>query len=323
MGKQCLKCGYERQANDLAPEYECPKCGAIYSKVEAALRRDKGVVSDTNINLNSSASPTVVYGILLLALPVISTLLIWFWIGSMNMLQSPGQALAMVGVFTIAGTALIAAIEASQVGMVSDRKKGTYSPLAWFFIVLLIWIIGYPAYLYKRRKYGLTNFLLIGMVVAIVFVGSQFLMGLAIDKRIEEVRGTLGQFSLEDTEKNVTDSQERIPESKFATANVAGVSQAVPDLASTALAENWQNPWSSEKGSAAQRCAKTFDNFQMQAVCMQNEQNGYNKMQSNFGLPSSVAQQAKVRCARTFDDFQMQAVCMQNEKNGYDKMQAN
>jgi len=36
MGKQCLKCGYVRQAEDTAPEYECPKCGVIYAKAEAA-----------------------------------------------------------------------------------------------------------------------------------------------------------------------------------------------------------------------------------------------------------------------------------------------
>ena len=38
MGQKCLKCGYERQASDMAPDYECPKCGAIYAKVESALR---------------------------------------------------------------------------------------------------------------------------------------------------------------------------------------------------------------------------------------------------------------------------------------------
>jgi uncharacterized membrane protein YvbJ len=35
MGKKCLKCGYERQASDVAPDYECPQCGGIYLKVEA------------------------------------------------------------------------------------------------------------------------------------------------------------------------------------------------------------------------------------------------------------------------------------------------
>lgn len=85
-------------------------------------------------------------------------------------------------------------------------------------------------------------------------------------------------------------------------------------------AGNWQSSWASEKGAAASRCAKTFDDYQLQAVCMDNEKEGYDKMQDNFGLPASEAQKAKIRCARTFDDFQLQAVCMQNEKDGYDKM---
>lgn len=38
MAKKCRKCGYERKATDVAPTYECPKCGAIYAKVEAAMK---------------------------------------------------------------------------------------------------------------------------------------------------------------------------------------------------------------------------------------------------------------------------------------------
>lgn len=39
MGTVCKKCGYERKPTDTAPDYECPKCGAIYAKVDAFLRR--------------------------------------------------------------------------------------------------------------------------------------------------------------------------------------------------------------------------------------------------------------------------------------------
>lgn len=34
-GKRCLKCDYVRTDRETAPSYECPKCGAIYAKVEA------------------------------------------------------------------------------------------------------------------------------------------------------------------------------------------------------------------------------------------------------------------------------------------------
>ena len=37
--KKCQKCGYRREeADSNAPDYACPKCGAVYAKVEAALR---------------------------------------------------------------------------------------------------------------------------------------------------------------------------------------------------------------------------------------------------------------------------------------------
>jgi len=41
MSIKCLKCGYQRKPGDLAPDYECPNCGAIYIKVEAALKKQK------------------------------------------------------------------------------------------------------------------------------------------------------------------------------------------------------------------------------------------------------------------------------------------
>lgn len=34
--RQCLKCGYVRDSADPAPDYACPKCGAVYAKLEAA-----------------------------------------------------------------------------------------------------------------------------------------------------------------------------------------------------------------------------------------------------------------------------------------------
>lgn len=92
-------------------------------------------------------------------------------------------------------------------------------------------------------------------------------------------------------------------------------------LSSAVQAGNWQNSWSVEKKQSAKYCAQLFDNYQLQAVCMDNERNGYQAMQGNFGFSSMQAQQAKQRCAQIFEAFQLQAVCMQNEKNGFDAMQ--
>jgi hypothetical protein len=89
-----------------------------------------------------------------------------------------------------------------------------------------------------------------------------------------------------------------------------------------AFAGEWEKPWSSVKGAAKQRCERIVQNFQLQAICMQQEKDGYDKMKGNFGLPSAVARNAKERCERIVQNFQLQAVCMQQEKDGYDKMKS-
>lgn len=33
-----MRCGYERKDGDQGPDYACPKCGAVYAKVEAAAK---------------------------------------------------------------------------------------------------------------------------------------------------------------------------------------------------------------------------------------------------------------------------------------------
>ena len=42
MPNKCLKCGYERKSTDIAPDYECPKCGVIYSRFREKLNIKTG-----------------------------------------------------------------------------------------------------------------------------------------------------------------------------------------------------------------------------------------------------------------------------------------
>ncbi len=36
MSRICPKCNYERQPDDLCPEFECPRCGIVYDKYDAS-----------------------------------------------------------------------------------------------------------------------------------------------------------------------------------------------------------------------------------------------------------------------------------------------
>lgn len=40
--------------------------------------------------------PLADYGVALLAAPVVATMLIWLWVGNMNLLQSPGRTMTLI-----------------------------------------------------------------------------------------------------------------------------------------------------------------------------------------------------------------------------------
>ena len=89
----------------------------------------------------------------------------------------------------IIGTGVLAAMEAQKIGMKYDRKKGTYSPTQWFFILLFLWIVGYPVYLFKRKHYGLKNFAFWGVVIAIGLCLSAYLMSESIEETRRHIFG--------------------------------------------------------------------------------------------------------------------------------------
>jgi len=56
---------------------------------------------------------TADYGTFLLAIPVASTMLIWFWVSGMHLMQSPGDSMTLIMLGTVLGTAILASVEAS------------------------------------------------------------------------------------------------------------------------------------------------------------------------------------------------------------------
>ena len=59
---------------------------------------------------------------------------------------------------------------------------------------MLMWIIGYPVYLWYRSKYGAKNMVVGGIAVTFIFLGAAVLMNAAIEEKKGQVRDSLNEF---------------------------------------------------------------------------------------------------------------------------------
>lgn len=170
---------------------KCPFCGEEILEVAIKCKHCGSDLLKETPKVQKSDSGEIL-GYLMLIIPLASTLLIWFWIGQMNMLQSPGSNLTFIVIGTLIVTAILAAIEANQLGFgqkkADSMKISESGPVGYFVGMILLWIVVYPLYLYQRSKKGKKNLVLGGIVVAIVFAISWYIMYNTIAERAAEIQ---------------------------------------------------------------------------------------------------------------------------------------
>lgn len=176
----------------------CPFCGEKILVVAVKCKHCGSDLQSSPGGQKTNKPPqSEVLGWILLLVPSFVVVMIWAWIGQMSLIQNPGSTLNGLGVLTIFGTAVLAAVEAGRLGMgqtqdLTPKGKKREGPIAWFFTVALLWIIGYPLYLHRRRLYGVKSRLVLGMIIVVAFVFSWASMASAIESKLDSIRSSFG-----------------------------------------------------------------------------------------------------------------------------------
>jgi 4-amino-4-deoxy-L-arabinose transferase-like glycosyltransferase len=121
------------------------------------------------------SKPDETLGIIILLIPLIGIFLMWY---------SPATLLFPLSALIVASTAILVGVEANKLGVGKEKKfdkkgreKRQTGPVGWAIFVLVVWLVGFPSYLYWRSRYGAKNMLIGGIGVAILFLAITSLTG--------------------------------------------------------------------------------------------------------------------------------------------------
>jgi hypothetical protein len=173
---------------------QCPYCAETVLKAAIRCKHCGGDIGGGASILATKKSEAL--GVLMLTAPFVAALLIVFWVGDMALIQNPGSTLNLLAFATVIGTAILVAIEAKQVGAgnnvdLTPKGKKRSGPGSWFAVTLLLWVVGFPGWLYQRKRYGLKNLVVGGIVAMTFFVGSFAVMNATIERKKDEIREKL------------------------------------------------------------------------------------------------------------------------------------
>ena len=171
----------------------CPYCKEIIQRTAIKCKHCGEML---NGEKRKGKIDTDVLGTIGLILPASASAFAYYWISQMRLIDNPSEKLMFIAAGTVGLTSILFAIEASLLGVggQGDKTKSGQrrsGPVAWFFFCFLLWIVGFPAYLYWRSRYGLKNYVIGGILIALIFLGTMSFLNYAIESSKADLRGKL------------------------------------------------------------------------------------------------------------------------------------
>lgn len=116
-----------------------------------------------------------VLGFIMVVIPLISSIMIWYWFLYLEVLKEINIYLLVVLISTVFLTSTVATIDSHRLGMKVSifKKKNIYGgKFLTFFVFLLLWVYSYPSFLLRRKNFGSRNLFVPLTFSILIFWGS-------------------------------------------------------------------------------------------------------------------------------------------------------
>lgn len=184
------KCPYCAESI-LVDAVKCKHCGEFLTGGAEATQTPGGTRQRTSTVTERRMSVT---GILLHAITWLGVAMLLFWVAESPLITA-GNHLGTTLVIVIVGSALLIALDANQLGIgtIMDPKTGKKDggPITWFIGTLLMWLVLYPRYMFKRNRYGTSGSGVACLLGALLFTGLSVYTTNLIEEKRTEIRRSL------------------------------------------------------------------------------------------------------------------------------------
>ena len=187
------------------PGRNCPFCA---EPILAAAIKCKHCGSRLRGKGEATIGKAEILGVIALFIPVGAAFLAWFWLSNMSLFNDPSSKLYCIAALTVLLTAILIAIEANTLGAGAETDKAPngkkrQGPGFWFLFSILLWVLAFPLWMYRRSKYGLKNLWLSAVLIDIACVAVFSVMAVSLENRKAEIR-----HNLENTQKQIEKAQQ-------------------------------------------------------------------------------------------------------------------